>query len=120
MSGSIGSASGPLRYSLVVDDPALFTAGALRAALQNAGITVDGALKAGKTPANAEKLASFASPPLSQIVSEMNRESINIVAELLYEKHAPFVWRTLRSMGVSSADVEDASSRGARPTAAST
>jgi serine-type D-Ala-D-Ala carboxypeptidase/endopeptidase (penicillin-binding protein 4) len=86
--GSIGSASGPLRYSLVVDDPALFTAGALRAALQNAGVTVDGTLKAGKTPASAEKVASFASPPLSQIVSEMNRESINIVAELLFRDAA--------------------------------
>jgi serine-type D-Ala-D-Ala carboxypeptidase/endopeptidase (penicillin-binding protein 4) len=88
VSGSIGSASGPLRYSLVVDDPALFTAGALRAALQNVGITVDGTVKSGKTPASAEKVASFDSPPLSQIVSEMNRESINIVAELLFRDAA--------------------------------
>jgi len=84
VSGSIGSSSGPLRYSLVVDDPALFTAGALRAALQNVGIIVDGTIKPGKTPGNAEKVASFDSTPLSQIVSEMNRESINIVAELLF------------------------------------
>src|SRR5215218_373272 len=88
VSGSIGSSSGPLRYSLVVDDPALFTAGALRAALQAAGITVDGAVKPGKTPANAEAVASLASPPLSRIVSEMNRESINIVAELLFRDAA--------------------------------
>lgn len=88
VSGSIGASSGPLRYSLVVDDPALFTAGALRAALQAAGITVDGAVKPGKTPAAAEKVASLASPPLSQIVSEMNRESINIVAELLFRDAA--------------------------------
>jgi D-alanyl-D-alanine carboxypeptidase/D-alanyl-D-alanine-endopeptidase (penicillin-binding protein 4) len=88
VSGSIGSASGPLRYSLVVDDPALFTGGALRAALQNVGITVDGTVKPGKTPGSAEKVASFDSPPLSQIVSEMNRESINIVAELLFRDAA--------------------------------
>jgi serine-type D-Ala-D-Ala carboxypeptidase/endopeptidase (penicillin-binding protein 4) len=88
VSGSVGSSSGPLRYSLVVDDPALFTAGALRAALQAAGITVDGAVKPGKTPASAEKVASLASPPLSRIVSEMNRESINIVAELLFRDAA--------------------------------
>jgi D-alanyl-D-alanine carboxypeptidase/D-alanyl-D-alanine-endopeptidase (penicillin-binding protein 4) len=88
VSGSVGANSGPLRYSLVVPDPALFTAGALRAALQGAGVTVDGAIKAGKTPANADKVASFASPPLSQIVSEMNRESINIVAELLFRDAA--------------------------------
>jgi serine-type D-Ala-D-Ala carboxypeptidase/endopeptidase (penicillin-binding protein 4) len=88
VTGSIGSSSGPLRYSLVVDDPALFTAGALRAALQAAGITVDGAVKPGKTPESAEKVASLASPPLSRIVSEMNRESINIVAELLFRDAA--------------------------------
>jgi serine-type D-Ala-D-Ala carboxypeptidase/endopeptidase (penicillin-binding protein 4) len=88
VTGSIGSSSGPLRYSLVVDDPALFTAGALRAALQAAGVTVDGAIKAGKTPEGAEKVASLASPPLSRIVSEMNRESINIVAELLFRDAA--------------------------------
>jgi serine-type D-Ala-D-Ala carboxypeptidase/endopeptidase (penicillin-binding protein 4) len=88
VSGSIGSLSGPLRYSLVVDDPALFTAGALRAALQNVGITVDGTVKPGKTPGSAEKVASLGSPPLSQIVSEMNRESINIVAELLFRDAA--------------------------------
>src|SRR5436190_15090706 len=88
VSGSIGSSSGPLRYSLVVDDPALFTAGGLRAALQAAGITVDGAVKPGKTPASAQKIASLPSPPLSRIVSEMNRESINIVAELLFRDAA--------------------------------
>ena len=100
VSGSIGSSSGPLRYSLVVDDPALFTAGALRAALQAAGVTVDGAIKPGKTPASAEKVASFDSPPLSQIVSEMNRESINIVAELLFRDAA----RATAANGTSSAE----------------
>ena len=88
VSGSIGSSSGPLRYSLVVDDPASFTAGALRAALQAAGITVEGAVRPGKTPEDAEKVAALRSPPLSRIVSEMNRESINVVAELLYRDAA--------------------------------
>lgn len=84
VSGSIGSSSGPRRYSLVINDPALYTAGALNAALQNAGISVTGSVRPAKTPATATKVASFASPPLSHIVSEMNRESINIVAELLF------------------------------------
>jgi D-alanyl-D-alanine carboxypeptidase/D-alanyl-D-alanine-endopeptidase (penicillin-binding protein 4) len=84
VSGSIGSASGPRRYSLVINDPPLYTAGALNAALQNVGVTVTGAVRPAKTPATATKVASFTSPPLAQIVSEMNRESINIVAELLY------------------------------------
>jgi D-alanyl-D-alanine carboxypeptidase/D-alanyl-D-alanine-endopeptidase (penicillin-binding protein 4) len=88
VSGSIGSNSGPLRYSLVVPDPASFTAGALHAALRNAGVTVDGTVRPGKTPANAVKVAGFASPPMSQILSEMNRESINVVAELVYRAAA--------------------------------
>ena len=100
VSGSIGASSGPLRYSLVVDDPASFTAGALRAALQAAGITVDGAVRPGKTPENAEKVASLSSPPLSRIVSEMNRESINVVAELLYRDAA----RKTATNGVGTAE----------------
>jgi D-alanyl-D-alanine carboxypeptidase/D-alanyl-D-alanine-endopeptidase (penicillin-binding protein 4) len=88
VSGVIGASSGPMRYSLVMPDPALYSAGALRAALEGAGVTVDGAVRPGKTPATAVKVATFQSPPLSQIISEMNRESINIVAELLYRDAA--------------------------------
>ena len=98
--GSIGANSGPLRYSLVVDDPALFTAGALRAALHAAGVTIDGTVRPARTPATATKVASIASPPLAHIVSEMNRESINIVAELLYRDAA----RAIAPDGMSSAD----------------
>jgi D-alanyl-D-alanine carboxypeptidase/D-alanyl-D-alanine-endopeptidase (penicillin-binding protein 4) len=98
--GSVGANSGPLRYSLVMPDPALYTAGALRAALLSAGVTVDGAVRPGKVPASAQKVAGFASPPLSQIVSEMNRESINIVAELLFRDAA----RASAPNGVASAD----------------
>jgi D-alanyl-D-alanine carboxypeptidase/D-alanyl-D-alanine-endopeptidase (penicillin-binding protein 4) len=100
VSGSIGSQSGPLKYSLVMDDPALFTAGALEGALQAAGIEVTGKVRPAKTPAGATKIASFSSPPLAQIVSEMNRESINIVAELLFRDAA----RASATDGVSSAE----------------
>src|SRR6185503_21157085 len=66
--GSIGSRSGPLKYSLVVDNPALFTTGALRASLQKAGITVDGQTRLGATPATATQVAALSSPPLAQII----------------------------------------------------
>jgi D-alanyl-D-alanine carboxypeptidase/D-alanyl-D-alanine-endopeptidase (penicillin-binding protein 4) len=101
VSGSIGAGSRPLRYSLVMPDPALYTAGALQAALRSAGVAVDGAVKPGKTPATAAKVASFQSPPLSQIISEMNRESINIVAELLFRDAA----RAASPNGPVSADI---------------
>ncbi|MEO5813882.1 MAG: D-alanyl-D-alanine carboxypeptidase/D-alanyl-D-alanine-endopeptidase [Gemmatimonadaceae bacterium] len=107
VSGTIGSLSGPRRYSLVVDDPAHFTAGALAAGLQNAGVIVSGSVRAGRTPTTATRVASFASPPLSQIVSEMNRESINIVAELLYRDAG----RAAAADGQSSAEVAQANLR---------
>jgi D-alanyl-D-alanine carboxypeptidase/D-alanyl-D-alanine-endopeptidase (penicillin-binding protein 4) len=86
--GSIGARSGPLKYSLVVDNPALFSTGALRASLEKAGITVDGQIRLGATPAGATQVAAVASPPLAQIIGEMDRESINIVAELLFRAAA--------------------------------
>jgi D-alanyl-D-alanine carboxypeptidase/D-alanyl-D-alanine-endopeptidase (penicillin-binding protein 4) len=86
--GSIGASSGPLRYSLVVDNPALFTTGALRASLQKAGVKIDGQTRVGPTPASATQVATLASPPLAQIIGEMDRESINVVAELLFRDAA--------------------------------
>jgi serine-type D-Ala-D-Ala carboxypeptidase/endopeptidase (penicillin-binding protein 4) len=86
--GTIGSRSGPLKYSLVVDNPPLFTVGALRASLKKQGITVDGQTRLGATPDGAVEVAAIASPPLGQIIGEMDRESINVVAELLFRAAA--------------------------------
>ncbi len=86
--GSIGRNSGPLKYSLVVDNPALYSTGALRASLQKIGITVDGQTRLGMTPATATQVAAVTSPPLAQIIGEMDRESINLVAELLFRDAA--------------------------------
>ena len=86
--GTIGERSGPLRYSLVVDDPPSFTTGALRAALEKAGVTVDGRVNIGMTPGNAAQLAAVSSPPLATIIAEMNRESVNLFAELLFRSAA--------------------------------
>ncbi len=82
--GSIGRSSGSRRYSLVVENPPLFTAGALHSALTAAGVTVNGAVRIGETPKEATAVATISSPPLWSIISAMNRESINIFAELLF------------------------------------
>jgi D-alanyl-D-alanine carboxypeptidase/D-alanyl-D-alanine-endopeptidase (penicillin-binding protein 4) len=82
--GTIGRSSGPRRYSLIVDNPPLFTAGALHAALTAAGVTVDGSVRIGEAPKEATPVATISSPPLWSIISAMNRESINIFAELLF------------------------------------
>src|SRR5215208_3283589 len=53
VSGTIGSRSPPRRYVYVVEDPARFTTGALRAALIGKGITVDGGIRLAPTPSSA-------------------------------------------------------------------
>jgi D-alanyl-D-alanine carboxypeptidase/D-alanyl-D-alanine-endopeptidase (penicillin-binding protein 4) len=82
--GWIGSRAGPRRYELVVDEPALFTAGALRSALAEKGVTVAGVIRLGTTPGNAQRVTGFPSPPLSRLIAVMNRESVNHYAELLF------------------------------------
>ena len=88
VSGTIGARSGPRRYSLVVQEPPAFAAGALKASLQKAGVTVDGQVRVGSTPKDAARVAELRSLPLASIVSYMNRESINHFAELLYRDAA--------------------------------
>jgi len=66
----------------------MFVVGALRASLRKQGITVDGQTRLGSTPDGAVEVAAIASPPLGQIIGEMDRESINVVAELLFRAAA--------------------------------
>lgn len=82
--GTIGSRSEPKVYQVVVDDPALMTTGAFRKALERRGIEVGGSVRTATTPVGATRVASLRSPPLSVLASDMNRESINHIAELLF------------------------------------
>ncbi|MEJ7809625.1 MAG: D-alanyl-D-alanine carboxypeptidase/D-alanyl-D-alanine-endopeptidase [Gemmatimonadaceae bacterium] len=82
--GWIGASAGTQRYQVVVEDPAAFAASAFRRALARRGVTVNGAIRFDSTPASALKVATLESPPLSRLLSVMNRESINHYAELLF------------------------------------
>jgi D-alanyl-D-alanine carboxypeptidase/D-alanyl-D-alanine-endopeptidase (penicillin-binding protein 4) len=94
--GSIGRDAGVKRYSYVVDDPALFAAGALKSALTAKGIGIDGQVRLAPTAPNATKVTSLASPTLARMVSAMNRESINHYAELLLRDAARGPQRTVQ------------------------
>ena len=115
--GTIGARSGPLKYSLVVDNPPLFAAGALRASLQTAGITVDGSTRLGATPAGATEVAAVGSPPLGQIIGEMDRESINMFAELLFKATGHSTTKQVGSAASALANLRDFLSQkvGAQP-----
>ena len=102
VSGTIGARSAPRRYSLVVQEPATFAAGALDASLRQAGVQIDGQVRAGVTPASVATVAEVRSLPLANIVSYMNRESINHFAELLFRDAA----RESGKQGSASAGLE--------------
>jgi D-alanyl-D-alanine carboxypeptidase/D-alanyl-D-alanine-endopeptidase (penicillin-binding protein 4) len=88
VSGLIGAQSAQRDYQVMVEGPELLAAAALRAALVAQGITVDGAVRVGPAPHEAVALASFDSPPLEKIVTQMNGESNNHFAELLFRDAA--------------------------------
>ncbi len=88
VTGTIGATSAPYRVQLVVSDPVTFTAGAFREALRAQGIQVTGEIKVGRTPEGALPVTSMPSPPLSRLVSVMNRESINHYAEQIFRNAA--------------------------------
>ncbi len=88
VTGWIGSRAVPRDYQYVVEAPELFAGGALRAALANIGVTVEGPVRLAKAPAGAPRLAMLESPRLEDIVRQMNGESNNHFAELLFRNAA--------------------------------
>jgi D-alanyl-D-alanine carboxypeptidase/D-alanyl-D-alanine-endopeptidase (penicillin-binding protein 4) len=86
--GWIGARAGTRRYQIVVEDPARFTAGAFRRALEAQGVTVAGPTRLGETSDTAAVVASLPSPPLARLLSVMNRESVNHYAELIFRNAA--------------------------------
>ncbi len=88
VSGWIGDQCAQRDYSVMVEGPELFAAGALRAALIAQGVTVDGPVRIGTAPDGAVSLATFQSPTLDRIITQMNGESNNHFAELLFRDAA--------------------------------
>jgi D-alanyl-D-alanine carboxypeptidase/D-alanyl-D-alanine-endopeptidase (penicillin-binding protein 4) len=86
--GWIGSRSDVRVYVVVVDDPATFATGAFARALAETGIPVDGAAKVGPTPNDAVFVTAVSSPPLVELATVMNQESVNHFAELIFRNVA--------------------------------
>ncbi len=88
VSGSIGSEVYQRSYSYIVEDPASFTTGAFHAALRRNGIRVTGGFTVAPTPAGATAIVRWESPPLDALLTVMNRESVNVIAEHLFRAAA--------------------------------
>jgi D-alanyl-D-alanine carboxypeptidase/D-alanyl-D-alanine-endopeptidase (penicillin-binding protein 4) len=102
--GWIGTSSEPRVYALVVPEPARFATGAFARALRDIGVVVEGRTRVGSTPVGAVKVASLPSPPLAELAGVMNRESINLYAELIFRNAA----RLASPLGIGSATMGNA------------
>jgi len=96
LSGTLGQSAPPVDEDLGVPDPALFAARALKTALEDRGIAVDGdaiaehselteapSVLASNQVAPPAELASLKSAPLSQVIQIVNKVSQNLHAEML-------------------------------------
>lgn len=79
-----------LDVRVAVQNPALWAATRLKDALQKKGVTVEGAVKSANwtaenkfVPENATELAKVESKTLGEIVRKMNKDSVNLYAELI-------------------------------------
>lgn len=66
-----------------LDKPGLYVGNVAQSMLKQEGIQFQGKLLKGNTPAGARILASTLSPPLKDIVTQLNKDSVNLIAENL-------------------------------------
>jgi serine-type D-Ala-D-Ala carboxypeptidase/endopeptidase (penicillin-binding protein 4) len=85
----------------VGNSPLLF-AQTLRTVLNSRGITVDGVAKTGTAPVNGEEVASFDSVPMSQVLTEMLKNSDNTTAELVLKE----IGLQSKGQGTTAAGIE--------------
>jgi D-alanyl-D-alanine carboxypeptidase/D-alanyl-D-alanine-endopeptidase (penicillin-binding protein 4) len=81
--GSIPLDSPSVLRRVTVEEPALHAATAWRQILAHEGVAVNGGTRHLSTPPAARVLAWHDSPPLAEIVAQMNKVSDNLVAETL-------------------------------------
>ena len=83
------------------DSPLLF-AQTLRTVLNSRGITVEGVATTGRAPSDGEEVASFDSVPMSQVLTEMLKNSDNTTAELVLKE----IGLQSRGQGTTAAGIE--------------
>jgi D-alanyl-D-alanine carboxypeptidase/D-alanyl-D-alanine-endopeptidase (penicillin-binding protein 4) len=88
ITGWVGSRSPARGYTYTVENPELFAAAAFRAALLAEGIQVDGAVRERAAAVGAVRIAGLPSRTLGDLVTQMNGESNNHFAELLFRNVA--------------------------------
>lgn len=107
VSGRIPYLSAPWEKYITIEDPSGVAIAAVKRAMQQAGIVVNGIARTGSAPANSQSLYTLNSKPLSEIVMDMNKNSNNFIAEML-----------LRTLGAETFGPPGSRDKGSRAVAA--
>lgn len=83
LSGSLPAACGPRTWSAAPLPPAEFGAAMVATLWAEAGGRLDGQIRSGLMPPDAQVLLTHESPPLADIVRDMNKWSSNVIARQL-------------------------------------
>ncbi|MCX4744358.1 D-alanyl-D-alanine carboxypeptidase/D-alanyl-D-alanine-endopeptidase [Kitasatospora sp. NBC_01287] len=86
LSGSLPADAGPTEEWVAIDDPARLAGTVFAAALADHGVTVRGALRAGRAPDGAALLAAHDSAPLGDLLVPFLKLSNNGIAEHLVKE----------------------------------
>ncbi len=100
LNGRISPRRSTQALELAVIDPTLYTGGVFKKALEDSGIRLSGAVTKGIVPKWGRLIYTHKSIPLSLVVNEYNKESVNVIGENLIKtlgahfKGAPGSWET--------------------------
>jgi serine-type D-Ala-D-Ala carboxypeptidase/endopeptidase (penicillin-binding protein 4) len=83
VSGSVSPQARPEKEAINLENPALYTGFVFQNLLKKEGVRLEGRIESGKTPPGVLELARTESRPLRDIVGELNKHSINLIAENL-------------------------------------
>ena len=81
--GNVALTSSGECESISISNPTIYVAGVFYEILKREGITVRGSAKEGRINGNTWQLVQSDSKPLSSIISDFNKHSINFIGELL-------------------------------------
>jgi len=84
LAGSYPAACGERVWPLAAPDPAAFAARAVAGAWQEAGGRLGGRVRDGRVPAGLAPAFEWHSPPLAEIVRDVNKFSNNVMAQQLF------------------------------------
>lgn len=102
LTGTLPASCGPRNWSAAPLPPAEYTVALVRALWTELGGTLDGQIRNGAAPAQTTVLLDDSSPPLADVVRDMNKWSSNVIARQL-----------LATLGMSRPDAPDAVQGGA-------